>query len=102
MKYAMVLSTIFGRTAENLKPIIEEMIAQDAGYFWAGCYTSPVKAKNTRPKHVEVPNPAGKAGIPVSLYPLSFDEAMTGLAQTKIPESEKKSPKRKENPRRDQ
>ena len=43
----------------------------------------------------DVPNPAGKAGQPVSLYPLSFDEAVTGLAQTKVPEPEKKEPKAK-------
>jgi hypothetical protein len=38
------------------------------------------------------PNPAGKEGQPVSLYPLSFDEAVVGLAQTKMPEKEKKKP----------
>jgi hypothetical protein len=36
-----------------------------------------------------VPNPAGKAGMPVSLYPLSFAEAVSGLAQVKMPEKEK-------------
>ena len=36
-----------------------------------------------------VPNPAGKAGLPVSLYPLSFTEAVAGLAQVKMPEKEK-------------
>jgi hypothetical protein len=39
------------------------------------------------------PNPAGKAGSPVSLHPLSFDEAITGLAQTKPLEREIKKPK---------
>jgi hypothetical protein len=34
-------------------------------------------------------NPAGKAGTPVSLYPLSFREAVAGLAQVKMPEKEK-------------
>ena len=38
-----------------------------------------------------VPNPAGKAGAPVSLYPLSFTEAVAGLAKVKMPEREKKS-----------
>jgi hypothetical protein len=41
------------------------------------------------------PNPAGKEGMPVSLYPLTFDEAVAGLAQTKMPEPEKKEPKAK-------
>ena len=35
------------------------------------------------------PNPAGKKGSPVSLYPLTFTEAVAGLAQVKIPEKEK-------------
>ena len=42
----------------------------------------------SRKKHN--PNPAGKEGVPVSLYPLSFDEAVTGLAQTKMPEPKEK------------
>ena len=42
-------------------------------------------------------NPAGKAGQPVSLHPLSFDEAVSGLAQVKPPEPEKKEPKAKKN-----
>jgi hypothetical protein len=41
------------------------------------------------------PNPAGKAGYPVSLYPLTFDEAVSGLAQTKMPDPQKKEPKAK-------
>jgi hypothetical protein len=36
------------------------------------------------------PNPAGRAGAPVSLYPLNFKEAVAGLAQVKMPESDKK------------
>jgi hypothetical protein len=36
-----------------------------------------------------VPNPAGKRGLPVSLYPLSFKEAVSGLAQVQMPEKEK-------------
>jgi hypothetical protein len=39
------------------------------------------------------PNPAGKEGVPVSLYPLSFDEAVSGLAQTKMMEPKKVKPK---------
>jgi len=42
------------------------------------------------------PNPAGKVGQPVSLRPLSFDEAVAGLAQVKPPEPEKKTPKPKQ------
>ena len=41
-------------------------------------------------KRRKVPNPAGKEGHPVSLYPLSFDEAVAGLAQTKMPEPKEK------------
>jgi hypothetical protein len=44
----------------------------------------------SRKKHN--PNPAGKEGAPVSLYPLSFDEAVSGLAQTKMPELDSKKP----------
>jgi len=51
-----------------------------------------VKTDKTPKKRVEVPNPAGKAGAPVSLYPLSFDEAVSGLAQTKMPELDSKKP----------
>jgi hypothetical protein len=35
------------------------------------------------------PNPAGKQGVPVSLHPLSFNEAVAGLAQVKPPEKKK-------------
>jgi hypothetical protein len=47
----------------------------------------------SRKKHN--PNPAGKEGVPVSLHPLSFDEAVSGLAQVKMPEPEKEKPKAK-------
>jgi len=47
--------------------------------------------KNIHEKSVS--NPAGKAGLPVSLYPLSFTEAVAGLAQVKMPETDKKKPK---------
>jgi hypothetical protein len=40
-----------------------------------------------------IPNPAGKAGHPVSLYPLSFAEAVAGLSQVKMPEQAKEKPK---------
>lgn len=69
-------------------------------YLWRGgvgagigvdsqCYTSSMSRK----KHN--PNPAGKEGQPVSLYPLSFKEAVAGLAQVKMPEKEKPAPKPK-------
>jgi hypothetical protein len=45
-------------------------------------------------KHA-IPNPAGKAGMPVSLYPLSFTEAINTLAQVKMPEPESEKPKAK-------
>jgi len=45
----------------------------------------------------ETPNPKGRAGEPVSLHPLSFDEAVEGLAQTKPPDPEKKKPKAKKS-----
>jgi hypothetical protein len=38
-------------------------------------------------------NPAGRNGAPVSLYPLSFKEAIAGLAQVKMPERDSKKPK---------
>jgi hypothetical protein len=44
-------------------------------------------------KHV--PNPKGREGAPISLKPLSFDEAVAGLAQAKPPEPENKKPKAK-------
>jgi hypothetical protein len=44
----------------------------------------------SRKKHN--PNPAGKEGAPVSLYPLSFEEAVSGLAQVKMPEPNSKKP----------
>jgi hypothetical protein len=45
----------------------------------------------SRKKHN--PNPAGKEGQPVSLYPLSFEEAVAGLAQVKMPQPIKKPKK---------
>ncbi len=45
----------------------------------------------SRKKHN--PNPAGKQGVPVSLAPLSFDEAVSGLARVKMPDAEKEKPK---------
>jgi hypothetical protein len=47
----------------------------------------------SRKKHN--PNPAGKEGVPVSLYPLSFEEAVSGLAQVKMPGPDSKKPKAK-------
>jgi hypothetical protein len=44
------------------------------------------RPKQTKKKST---NPAGKAGLPVSLYPLTFTEAVAGLAQVKMPEKEK-------------
>lgn len=51
-----------------------------------------VRTNPERKKRQTVPNPAGKTGVPVSLYPLKFDEAVAGLAQVKPPEPEKKKP----------
>jgi hypothetical protein len=50
-----------------------------------------MKAKQKRKD--AAPNPAGKAGRPVSLYPLSFTEAVAGLSQVKMPERTKEKPK---------
>jgi len=41
----------------------------------------------------KTPNPKGRAGEPISLHPLSFEEAVAGLAQVKP--LEKKEPKAK-------
>lgn len=41
----------------------------------------------SRKKHN--PNPAGKEGAPLSLYPLSFKEAVAGLSQVQMPAKEK-------------
>jgi len=49
----------------------------------------------SRKKQMNPRNPAGKAGHPVSLYPLSFEEAVSGLAQVKMPETDSKKPKAK-------
>jgi hypothetical protein len=40
------------------------------------------KQKNSR-------NPAGREGLPVSLYPLSFQDAVSGPAQVRMPLKEK-------------
>jgi hypothetical protein len=40
-------------------------------------------------------NPAGKQSAPVSLFPLSFEEAMSGLAQVRMPSPDSKKPKAK-------
>jgi hypothetical protein len=47
------------------------------------------RKKQTKPR-----NPAGREGLPVSLYPLKFKEAVAGLAQVKMPEKEKPAPKK--------
>jgi len=49
----------------------------------------------SRKKHN--PNPAGKNGAPVSLYPLKFEEAVAGLAQVKVPEKEQPKDKPKKS-----
>jgi hypothetical protein len=43
----------------------------------------------------KTPNPKGRAGEPISLAPLTFEEAVAGLAQVKMPEPEKTKPKAK-------
>lgn len=43
----------------------------------------------------KTPNPKGRAGEPISLHPLSFEDAVAGLAQVKPPEPENKKPKAK-------
>jgi hypothetical protein len=54
------------------------------------------QAKVGRPHKVSANrNPAGREGAPVSLYPLSFEDAVAGLAQVKLPDSERKRPKAK-------
>jgi len=49
----------------------------------------------SRKKHN--PNPAGKEGQPLSLHPLSFNEAVAGLAQVRMPEKEKPKDKPKKS-----
>jgi hypothetical protein len=60
----------------------------------AGCVTlgNPMN-KAGSPKSSR--NPHGRAGEPISLHPLSFEDAVAGLAQVKTPEPEKKKPKAK-------
>jgi hypothetical protein len=48
----------------------------------------------------EPTNPKGRAGEPISLHPLSFEEAVSGLAQVKMPEPEKKKPEAKPRKRK--
>jgi hypothetical protein len=50
---------------------------------------------NRRRQKADTPNPSGKAGHPVSLHPLSLEEAITGLAQVKMPKPDSKKPKAK-------
>jgi hypothetical protein len=42
-----------------------------------------------------ITNPKGRAGEPISLLPLSFDEAVAGLAQVKPPTKQKPTAKPK-------
>jgi hypothetical protein len=51
------------------------------------------KLETSDPMTKEIPNPKGRAGEPISLHPLKFEEAVAGLAQVKMPEPEKKKPK---------
>jgi hypothetical protein len=43
----------------------------------------------------QIPNPKGRQGEPISLAPLTFEEAVAGLAQVKPLEREKEKPKAK-------
>ena len=45
----------------------------------------PQMSKARKPR-----NPAGRRGAPVSLYPLSFEDAVTGLAQVQMPAKPKR------------
>jgi hypothetical protein len=56
---------------------------------------SDSRMAGTRKQGSKVTNPAGKIGQPVSLYPLSFEEAVSGLAQVKMPERDKAKPEAK-------
>ena len=58
---------------------------------WGGAKLAPMEQRKGGRKTTR--NPAGRAGAPVSLYPLSFKEAVAGLAQVKMPDPAKK-PKR--------
>jgi hypothetical protein len=40
-------------------------------------------------------NPEGRNGQPISLHPLTFDEAIAGFAQVKPPQHPKEKPKAK-------
>jgi len=52
-------------------------------------------SRTRRKSRMVARNPAGNACMPVSLYPLSFTEAVSGLAQVKMPEPDSKKPKAK-------
>jgi hypothetical protein len=51
--------------------------------------------KEKRKPALSLPNPAGKHGASVSLYPLSFKEAVAGLARVKMLQSDKNSAAKK-------
>jgi hypothetical protein len=51
-----------------------------------------LKTKARKPR-----NPAGRRGAPLSLHPLSFDDAVTALAQVQMPAKSKRK-KRKAKP----
>jgi hypothetical protein len=48
-------------------------------------------SKTDKPSKVN--NPTGRSGLPISLHPLSFKEAVLGLAQVRMAEPEMKKPK---------
>jgi hypothetical protein len=50
-----------------------------------------------KPKAAKPRNPSGRRGAPLSLHPLSFDDAVTALAQIQMPAKSKRK-KRKANP----
>lgn len=60
--------------------------------IWIEHHSGKLRNMAKKKPEKEGPNPAGRAGAPVSLYPLSFDEAVAGLAQTKMPEPDNKKP----------
>lgn len=69
------------------------MLAPDLLGIWIEHHSDKLRDMSKKKSEKEGPNPAGRAGAPVSLYPLSFDEAVSGLAQTKMPEPDKDSKK---------
>jgi hypothetical protein len=55
---------------------------------------NPTKRQQTKAKTARTArNQAGKRGLPVSLYPMSLEEALSGFAQVKMPENIKRRPK---------